>query len=91
MATIPQTQQAAQVLSPGDSFSISIRDDIPVPEPGPNEVLIKLSCTGLWYFPSPPLPSQRHHLQNLEELTKGWLGTATPKSAQSKTGQPTTP
>jgi propanol-preferring alcohol dehydrogenase len=48
MASIPQTQQAAQVLQPGDAFHISIRDDVPVPEPGPNEVLVKLSCTGLW-------------------------------------------
>ncbi|KAF3397360.1 Alcohol dehydrogenase 2 [Talaromyces pinophilus] len=51
--TIPQTQKAAQVLSPGVSFSVSIRDDMPVSEPGPNEVLIKLSCTGLWYAPPP--------------------------------------
>lgn len=48
MATIPKTQQAAQVVSPGEAFHISISDDIPVPEPGPNEVLVKLSCTGLW-------------------------------------------
>ncbi|PCG94705.1 Polyketide synthase, enoylreductase [Penicillium occitanis (nom. inval.)] len=53
--TIPQNQKAAQVLSPGESFSVSIRDDMPVPEPGPNEVLIKLSCTGLWYAAPPYL------------------------------------
>lgn len=64
MATIPKTQRAAHVLSPGEAFSISIRDDNSVPEPGPNEVLIKLSCTGLWYDPFPYLNLKRHHLRN---------------------------
>lgn len=82
MATIPQTQKAAQVLSPGESFRISIRDDIPVPEPGPNEVLIKLSCTGLWYA-SPLDIHLRIEIRKLTEEEEMRWETATPKSAQS--------
>ncbi|KAL4903304.1 hypothetical protein BDW74DRAFT_180167 [Aspergillus multicolor] len=46
-AAIPQFQQAAEVVNPGEDFEIRIRNDIPVPEPAENEVLVKLTCTGL--------------------------------------------
>ncbi|KAJ5180930.1 hypothetical protein N7492_004140 [Penicillium capsulatum] len=45
--SIPSVQQAAVLQNPGDGFSITLRKDIPVGDPGPKEVLVKLSCTGL--------------------------------------------
>ena len=49
MATsIPQLQQAAVVQNPGDNAQILLRDDVPVGEPGPEEILVRLTCTGLW-------------------------------------------
>lgn len=47
-ASIPSVQQAAVLQNPGDKFTVVLRNDIPVGNPGPNEVLVKLSCTGLW-------------------------------------------
>ncbi|KAJ5935840.1 hypothetical protein N7466_005387 [Penicillium verhagenii] len=47
MASIPNHQTAALVQDPGENFKILIRDDIPVGEPGPEEILVKLTCTGL--------------------------------------------
>jgi propanol-preferring alcohol dehydrogenase len=46
--TIPNFQQAAVVVNPGEKGQIAIRNDLPVTVPGPNEVLVKLTCTGLW-------------------------------------------
>lgn len=48
MTSIPIHQQAAVVEDPGDNFKILLRNDIPVGEPGPEEILVKLTCTGLW-------------------------------------------
>lgn len=45
---LPRTQTAAVVQNPGPDYTIMLRDDIPVPEPGLGEILIKLECTGLW-------------------------------------------
>lgn len=45
---IPTQQRGAVVEDPGDNFKIVLRDDIKVGEPGPEEILVKLSCTGLW-------------------------------------------
>jgi propanol-preferring alcohol dehydrogenase len=50
LADIPRTQRAAVVQNPGKDYRIVLRDDIPVPEPGPCEILIKLECTGIWYL-----------------------------------------
>ncbi|KAJ5766061.1 uncharacterized protein N7511_003677 [Penicillium nucicola] len=45
--TTPNHQQGAVVVNPGESAQISLRSDLPVATPGPNEVLVKLTCTGL--------------------------------------------
>ncbi|KAJ5273768.1 hypothetical protein N7478_008893 [Penicillium angulare] len=44
---IPIQQQAAVVEDPGDNFKIVLRHDIQVGEPGPEEILVQLTCTGL--------------------------------------------
>ncbi|KAL3462389.1 chaperonin 10-like protein [Aspergillus heterothallicus] len=44
---IPKLQQAAKVVDPGANYKITIHHDVPVPEPVANEVLVKLTCTGL--------------------------------------------
>jgi propanol-preferring alcohol dehydrogenase len=44
----PLLQQAAVVSDPGENYSISLQNDIPVATPKKNEILIKLTCTGLW-------------------------------------------
>lgn len=44
----PTLQQAAVVQNPGENGTITLQNDIPVSSPGKNEVLIKLTCTGLW-------------------------------------------
>ncbi|GLI81133.1 hypothetical protein PoHVEF18_009504 [Penicillium ochrochloron] len=44
---IPQLQQAAVVENPGDSFTVVLRDNVPVGDPGADEILIKLNCTGI--------------------------------------------
>ncbi|KAF9883898.1 hypothetical protein FE257_002692 [Aspergillus nanangensis] len=46
-ASIPSLQQAAIVQDPGHQFAVVLRNDIPVANPGPNEILVRLSCTGL--------------------------------------------
>lgn len=45
---IPRLQQAAVVENPGNNFSVVLRDDVPVGDPGTDEILIKLNCTGIW-------------------------------------------
>lgn len=44
----PTLQQAAVVQNPGENATIILHNDIPVANPGQKEVLIKLTCTGLW-------------------------------------------
>jgi hypothetical protein len=44
----PHSQQAAVVQNPGESFKVVLRHDIPVGNPGPEEILVKLNCTGIW-------------------------------------------
>ena len=44
---MPDTQTAAWIIKPGPNASISIRHDVPVPKPGPEEVLIKIKCSGV--------------------------------------------
>lgn len=48
MDSIPSSQRAVVVQSPGNNYEMIIRDDIPVRTPGADEILVKLSCTGLW-------------------------------------------
>lgn len=45
---IPSSQKAARVQNPGDNFKIVLQDGIPVGAPGPDEILVKLNCTGIW-------------------------------------------
>ncbi|RGP72893.1 alcohol dehydrogenase [Fusarium longipes] len=45
--SIPLVQKAAVIENPGDDARVVIRSDIPVGKPGKNEVLIKLSFTGV--------------------------------------------
>ncbi|CAG1963040.1 unnamed protein product [Fusarium graminearum] len=45
--SIPSVQRAALIRNPGDEARIIIRSDIPVQNPGKNEILIKLACTGV--------------------------------------------
>jgi propanol-preferring alcohol dehydrogenase len=45
---ISELQQGAEVVNPGKDYKIVLRNDIPVPDPGSNEVLVRLTCTGLW-------------------------------------------
>ncbi|KAB8277077.1 chaperonin 10-like protein [Aspergillus minisclerotigenes] len=47
MDSIPSSQRAVVVQSPGNNYEMIIRDDIPVRTPGAHEILVKLSCTGL--------------------------------------------
>ena len=47
MAEDSGTQFGAWIENPGPNACIKIRDDIPIPSPGPNEVLIKISCSGV--------------------------------------------
>ncbi|KAK4694768.1 hypothetical protein P7C71_g2864, partial [Lecanoromycetidae sp. Uapishka_2] len=42
-----ETQIAAWIENPGPNASIRIRDDIPIPMPGPNQVLIRLTHSGV--------------------------------------------
>ncbi|KAK2751097.1 hypothetical protein FQN57_000172 [Myotisia sp. PD_48] len=45
---IPKTCKAGVVVNEGPNFSIKV-EQVPVPEPGPDEVLIKLNITGLCF------------------------------------------
>ncbi|OBS23157.1 hypothetical protein FPOA_03713 [Fusarium poae] len=45
--SIPSVQKAAFIESPGDNARIAIRSDVPVPNPGKHEILIKLACSGV--------------------------------------------
>ncbi|KAG5795918.1 hypothetical protein H9Q69_005063 [Fusarium xylarioides] len=46
-SSIPSVQKAALIESPGNDARIVIRSDIPVGNPGENEILVKLEFTGL--------------------------------------------
>ncbi|KAL3488021.1 chaperonin 10-like protein [Aspergillus germanicus] len=47
--SITKHQQAAEVVDPGENFKIVIRADAPIREARDHEVLIKLTCSGLWH------------------------------------------
>ena len=47
MIEIHDTQIGAWIENPGPNARIRIRNDIPVPSPGPDEVLIKIVCSGV--------------------------------------------
>ncbi|KAI9931704.1 hypothetical protein ASPWEDRAFT_105589 [Aspergillus wentii DTO 134E9] len=44
---IPSQQHAVVVQNPGPNYSMTIKDNISVGKPGPDEILMKLTCTGL--------------------------------------------
>ncbi|KAF1982375.1 GroES-like protein [Aulographum hederae CBS 113979] len=43
---VPKTCKAGVVVNEGQDFRVEVQD-VPVPEPGPNDVLLKLNATGL--------------------------------------------
>ncbi|KAG9242579.1 chaperonin 10-like protein [Calycina marina] len=45
---IPKTCKAGCVVNAGPDFKIAV-EDVPVPEPGPNEILLRLNATGVCY------------------------------------------
>lgn len=45
---IPEYQTAACIDNPGPQGKLEIRHDVPVPEPGDGDVLVKLEWTGFW-------------------------------------------
>ncbi|CAO2657399.1 Nn.00g035250.m01.CDS01 [Neocucurbitaria sp. VM-36] len=45
---IPKTCKAGVVTNEGPDFKLTV-EDVPVPEPGPDDVLIKLNTTGICY------------------------------------------
>lgn len=47
MGTIPDTMQAVLLTSHGGPDMLSIRDDWPVPQPSPDEVLIRVHAAGI--------------------------------------------
>ncbi|KAH7141477.1 chaperonin 10-like protein [Dactylonectria estremocensis] len=46
-ANMKKFQTAAVIENPGPSAEINIRNDVPVDEPGPNEILVKLAFSGI--------------------------------------------
>ncbi|PYI36868.1 alcohol dehydrogenase [Aspergillus indologenus CBS 114.80] len=46
MPPIPKTQTAAWIENPRPHAHLELRHEVPVPEPGGGEVLVKLECTG---------------------------------------------
>ena len=48
MTVSDSTQLGAWLDKPGPNARVEIRSDLPIPEPGPGEVLIHLECTGVW-------------------------------------------
>ena len=46
--TIPQSQVAAVIINPGPDGEVILTTGIPVGDPGPNEVLVALSHSGIW-------------------------------------------
>lgn len=47
-AEIPKTCRAGVCTTRGANFTIAV-EAVPVPEPGPNEILLKLNATGICY------------------------------------------
>ena len=41
-------QRAAWLDEPGPEAHLRIRDDVDIPKPGADEVLVKLEYTGVW-------------------------------------------
>jgi D-arabinose 1-dehydrogenase-like Zn-dependent alcohol dehydrogenase len=41
------SRQACVCVERGENFKVELREDYPVPEPGPDDILIKLNMTGL--------------------------------------------
>lgn len=44
---IPTTQKVAWISNVGPNGTLDVRDGVPVPQPGENEVLVKMECTGI--------------------------------------------
>lgn len=48
MFSIPKTCKAGCVVNPGPNFTVRV-EEVPVPEPGPDELLLRLNVTGVCY------------------------------------------
>ena len=59
------TQIGAWLDAPGPNARVEIRNDIPIPSPGINEVLIKLECSGVCYSDVHNLLGQRPMTTNV--------------------------
>lgn len=44
---IPEVCRAAVCLNSGPNYTLELREDFPVPKPGPGELLVKLNATGI--------------------------------------------
>ena len=47
MAELPKTMTAVQLTGHGGFEALKLRHDVPVPEPGPDEVLIQVAAAGV--------------------------------------------
>ena len=47
MSDIPTHMTAVQLLGHGGFEQLRVADDVPVPAPGPNEVLIRVAAAGI--------------------------------------------
>lgn len=47
---LPTVQKAAVIRHPGPNASIVVQHNVPVGTPGPHEVLVRISATGVWYI-----------------------------------------
>ena len=87
-STIPQTMKAVLLTGHGGFDKLEYRTDVPVPVPGPNEVLIRVGAAGMnnteintrigWYGkkvnPAQNRPSAKRAKTNIADST-GWQGT----------------
>jgi alcohol dehydrogenase, propanol-preferring len=46
---LPKVGKAACVTKFGPDFEVTVREDVPVPEPASGQVLLKLTTTGICY------------------------------------------
>lgn len=44
---IPEVCRAAVCLNSGPNYTLELREDFPVPKPGPGELLVRLNATGI--------------------------------------------
>ena len=47
MTDLPATMRGVWLIGHGDMDKLDIREDIPVPVPGPHDVLVRVSAAGI--------------------------------------------